>query len=489
MDGHTMSRLLLGLCALGIMWSVGMGHASAQAPDMDAAAAAAGAKDQPDGGGGVGYAGAELGLGQVDEDFYATLGLSLAFRLPVPKLFCDDISDCVTSLNTGLRLPLRLRLYDAAPEDAGVIRREDWDELSDYARIVRYVEYGVRTDPLYARLGEFNGAVIGHGTIMNRYFNVLTVDQFELGFNTVLNANIGGVEVVLDNLFEPEVFGLRVYGRPNKFIEPGGFWDRYSIGLSLVTDVDAPLEFERISADIDATQPLKVTREGRLVPTRTANSTVIGIDQELVLIQNETIDFTPYLDLNTHLNHSPGLYLGAQSNFRPDDVLNIYTKMELRWLGEEHIPVYFSALYEIERESYFGWEGQGDPKLVVLRGLDRGAIAGAYGELTFDLGGSVVLTGSYEDYQGPDNASLLLQLQLPSIGPLSLGMMFLNAGFDGLDEAFELDNALLSLEGRYNVTGNLYVLTEVTRLWRLQDDGSYQTVTTWQIGGGVALGF
>lgn len=447
----------------------------------------------------LGYVGVELGLGQIDEDLYLSVAALLALRFDVPKAFCSGFltreeraaggeSRCRSDLDLGLWLPLRLRLLDVGPQDEGVLRREDWDSASDFARVVRYAQYGRPVDPLYARVGELNGATIGHGTIMNRYFNVLTVDRYELGVDAALNANIGGAELVLDNVLEPRVIGTRLYGRPSRFAGSGSWWDRYAIGASLVMDTGAPLSFARVSPNEDVTQPLVVTADNRLEVAEGRLTAQIGLDQELLLIETEEVDFIPYLDINVHLGNSPGAYLGAMTNFRVREDFGIYTRLELRAFGENHIPVYFSALYEIEREAYFGFAGQGQPKLVVLEGLRRGGSVGALGEARFEVVDTVEVTAAFENYQGTDNASLWLRVALPRLGPVSAAAVYQNSGFDELTDALKLDTALLVFEGRYRINDYFYGVAQYNRLFRLQEEGNYETVNSWLLGAGAALG-
>ncbi len=473
---------------------------------------------------GGGYAGGEATFGKLDEDFFLGVNLVWAFRLQVPKAFCHGYfpidgeeadapspgvdggadagldkdkknDECRTDLTTGFRVPLRFRIVDRAPKDEGLVRSEDWDEVGDYLKIVRFVEYGHKREPLHLRVGELGGVVIGHGTIMNRYFNVIDVDHYQLGFTGDLNSRHGGIELVLDNFIDPEVMGYRVYARPITFVEPSSWWTRWAVGTSLLLDVDAPTGFERINVLEDDGMPFAVDDAGRLVPSKTEVTGVFGIDNELLLIQEPLVDFIPYLDINFSLDGSPGAHLGALTNLRPAESFSLYSRLELRWVGENYIPDYFSSLYEIERDAFFGWQGGGAPKLTVLRNQDRGSVFGAYGELTFDFIGLAQITGAYEDYQGPENASLLLRAQLPRIGPVVLGALYRKTGFDGIDNAFELKDALLVAEARYFVTNWVYLLAQWSRLWRLkdgadlQDDNPYRTVDNWFIGGGVAVGF
>jgi flavin reductase (DIM6/NTAB) family NADH-FMN oxidoreductase RutF len=120
----------------------------------------------------------EVGVERLEEDLYLPLALKFGADLPVPQLGCRwpgaEEGACETRLQFGLHTPVRLRISDRAPEQSGVLRDEDWDELGDYLRFVRFVSYGRPSKPVYARLGELGSLVLGHGTIVNGYYNVVT---------------------------------------------------------------------------------------------------------------------------------------------------------------------------------------------------------------------------------------------------------------------------------------------------------------------------
>jgi len=470
---------------------------SQDARAQGAAAAAAAAPAAPTSSGEVGIG---LGFGQVDEDFFLSLSVQFGMQLTVPRLACNGFFPlpvdqrpadvpCTTRLRFGLQVPLRLRVYDRAPETDAVLRREDWDEVSDYFRVLRFVEYGDPTEPVYGRLGELAGVVIGHGTIMNGYYNIIDVDHHQFGMHSVLNSRYGGVELMLDNFVDPEVLGYRLYTYPVRFIQPASFWRRYAVGTSLLLDIDAPERFERVDVSVDPNLPFKVSDDRNLVPEKTDVTGVLGIDQELQLVRESWIDFTPFWDTNFHLDGSPGIHLGAFTNVRPLEQLHLDTRTELRWLGNNYIPDYFSSLYEIERNTYFGFGGTGQPKRVVLEELDQGQILGAYLEATLRLYQLLTLTAAYEDYQGPRNAAILLRATLTDLGPFRLGGFYRRAGFNGLSDAFGLENALMVGELRYQVNTWLYLSGQYSRLYRLQEDGSFDTVDDWNVGAGAALQF
>ncbi|MCA9523643.1 MAG: hypothetical protein KC609_21855, partial [Myxococcales bacterium] len=85
-------------------------------------------------------------------------------------------------LSASLRVPLRFRLKDYGPASPrGTIRPEDWDEVSDYFRIVPFVAWGTPNDAIFARLGEITDYTLGHGTLISGYFNSIDIDHYQPG--------------------------------------------------------------------------------------------------------------------------------------------------------------------------------------------------------------------------------------------------------------------------------------------------------------------
>jgi hypothetical protein len=102
----------------------------------------------------------------------------------------------------GVQVPLNIRIVDEDPKATGDIeplRSEDWDEPTEFLRVIRYVRWGNKRDFIYARLGEL-AADIGHGTIMNRSMNNTDVDTLHLGLQADSNTRYGGIETVFSDL-------------------------------------------------------------------------------------------------------------------------------------------------------------------------------------------------------------------------------------------------------------------------------------------------
>lgn len=176
-------------------------------------------------------------FGRIDEDWYLTFQLRLAIDQP--------------NWGIGLGVPLRLRVYDAEPEDASalVVRAEDWDEVSDYFKILRYVYLGNpdKSGPYYLRLGELTGVTLGHGTIVNRFHNGLDMNRFRLGGDFYVRVGPYSGELVIGDMSRPKdtvLTGVRFTVRPLVLAQYHG-----------ITDAPALVAAAPVAAGASVTEP------------------------------------------------------------------------------------------------------------------------------------------------------------------------------------------------------------------------------------------
>jgi hypothetical protein len=329
--------------------------------------------------------------------------------------------------------------------------------------------------------------VLGHGTIVNGYNNVVDINHFQWGIEGAVNTRSGGVEALFDNIVSPEVMGLRAYVRPWSFVDPESYWTRLAFGMSFVGDRDAP---RRLLLASDGRYV--VDDEHNLVVDERDATAVLGVDVELQVYTSERISITPYSDVNFHLGAGSGFHLGTFAAFTLHELFALNTQLEFRAAGEGYVPEYFDGLYEVEKFLFRPHPddptGQLRPKLFIVDTVPPEAVVGTFLSGTFQILKVVLLTLAYEDYQGDNNSSFMARLMLPDVGPVTLGAYFINQNFDGADELFDLDDALLVAEARVFLTGPLYVIGQFARRFAAQPDGSYESVDDWSFGAGVAFG-
>lgn len=468
---HATRRLITLLCAVLAIFAL---TATLQLP------AARAQVFEPDGGN---FA-AELGFGQISEDYFLNLELYFGYRWLVPRAGCDDASTdpagCRTHLSVGLLAPLKLRVIDHAPEQESVFRTEDWNEVSDYFRIIRYIEYGLPHEAVYLRLGQLGPAVLGHGTIVNGYFNVITPDHYQLGSQLAVNTAYGGLEVLLNNVVSPHLLAARAYVRPWAFADRASWWNRLAIGASIVSDFSAPTRINENLVGL-RTRPEVLEQQ---------TTTLGGLDLELQLIQGKKFSLTPYSDFNHHFSLGSGWHNGLLTEFLPTPDIRLSARLEHRLLSARYLPDYIGPLYEIDRYQFAGWTNSlPAPRLRIAASPHRESVQGLFASTTLHLFDSLALGLAYDDYQGPNNSSLRLRLSVTPNPALQFGVFYYKTNFDQLADILDFDGALVITEARALVYGPFYAKAQYNRLWQLQNNGQYATVNDWNIGVGAGFAF
>ncbi len=413
-----------------------------------------------------------FGLGMVEEDLFVSLNIGTVLRW--------------SKLAGGIQVPLRFRAWDRAPEQGTVLRKEDWDEVSDYFKLIRFISWGEPEDWLYARLGQINGATFAHGTLIDRYYNVIDSDHYQAGIQLHLDLDKGGADVLLDNIAYPSLLGLRGFVRPMRFGELPKWTHGFMVGMSLVGDFVAPS-----TPVLDRTNRRQVSEKGNLVQ-ETTPVTLIGFDIGWEVLKNDWVALTPFLDVNILANTGgTGMHLGMMATFQIGSPVRLGLRAEYRVLRSDFAPSYVNSWYTVERVDFL----DGKSKIAYFQDIkDRGLAETRHGwHASFDLTlfDKVTLTGVLEDYQGPSNANLMIRLLLPYIAGVQLNLYYAKRNFDSAKEAFDLDRGLLVAEARYKFWGPLYVHALYAREWKLDKDpvsadfGRYQTRNVWDVGFGA----
>ena len=422
----------------------------------------------------------DINFGMIDEDMFMTLNLGFSMELG--------------TVGCGVRIPLRLRRVDTDPQDAeygSVLRRQDWDEWTDYLKVIRYFRYGHKGDTLHLVAGELWGAGLGHGTILGNYYNNIDLDHFKVGLQLDIDTDYGGVETMMNNIFQPTLFGGRAYVRPWSFVDPDSYINNLAVGFTTVSDVTAP--YTVASQSTDGGYP-DVTDEKA--------TTIIGGDIEFRVLDLSWLTLTPYMDINGIVGAGVGYHAGILSVFHvPVISLDLTARIEYRYMTSDYIPVYFDSYYEIQKFAYpykdasTGTEQQA-PKRAVLERLGDGKLNGYWAELVFKFAGLFVLGASYDDYDGPYNSNLRIYLDVPALDVVQFGAYYYRHNYEGAADAFKFDEkSLFLVEARYQFTSFLYLVAQYWRIWQLDNEpasstyGEYVPVDDWSIGLGASYTF
>ncbi len=318
----------------------------------------------------------------------------------------------------GIGLDLNLRFG----ED-GKLRQEDWDEGYDYLRVTRYLRYGTKHDPFYARVGALDYARLGHGSIVSFYRNSPSYDLRRVGAEIDGDFGLFGFESVLSDVAATPLFGLRLFGRP-----------LYNSSLSQIPVLGG--------MEVGGTYATDLRTDSR--------QTIIGADIGFPLLRSDIVGATVYTDVVKILDYGSGIAVGMDVRFLGLGLVTLDARYERRFQGDRYLHSYFDAIYERDRIRSFSTPGS---SVAVLRKRDLLAQAkkseGYYGELWISVLGTFHVIGAYHSPVGVKNAGTIhLELETGN----ALPGIFLTAGYDksNVGSVFKLDqNALLRAEIGY----------------------------------------
>lgn len=392
---------------------------------------------------------------QTSGEFAGGLGLSWFDGEPYYLL---NISPEIAFGKIGVGFDVNLRIG----VNSGKIRKEDWNEPYDFLRAIRYVRYGLKGDPFYARLGALDYARLGHGTIVYYYKNNASYDDRKVGLEFDVDLGKFGFESMVSDLKKIGVFGVRGYVRPLKFTPAGGIpiIGNIEFGATYATDLDkdAIARYDTVKREIvkDLKRP-----------------DVIGLDIGLPILRMKIFSWDLYFDYVKFLNYGSGIAYGSNFEFRGLGILNIGAKIERRNFGDGFLPSYFNYFYEIERFNLKDTTKL-TTKLQTLQEAKKNA--GTYGELMFNILGQVQIIGSYQQLDAvKESGTLHFDLKLPQ----ALPTIVINAGYDkrkikNFGDAFKLDErSLLYAEIGYKLVK--YVVISMLYQWTFKPtDGGYE---------------
>jgi len=442
--------------------------------------------------GGIGFG--QLGSGdwwlQATADVSFSIGpVSLGLALPIDLLVWNDDSSGCASAPVG-----PCSRSDKAY--GGILRRRDWDELSDYARLIRYVQYGHKRDAgFYGLFGQEWDSSIGHGTIVSHYNNSLQLDHPKAGLAFDYNGQYWGIETLTDELTGPDLIAARAYVRPFGGTPVLRGW---AIGATFAADIHAPRALVMQSGP----NGLQLAQDstGSPIVAWEQVAAVWGMDTEYELLSNSFIHLIPYLDLNRIAGAGNGAHLGIMTQILlPIPILDVRldAKLEYRWMQSGYIPEYFDQVYDLGRVQYARIGPSGlyyEPKAQAAREMRNDpniGNQGYYGELGFNFAGWVQVGGSLADSQSDDGGSLGLYVTLPKIKFLKVQGYYLRKNFAGLADAFTLDErSLLGGSVAYAIYGPLYLRLDYQRTWALNpNDQHIEAVSTYNIGVATSFSF
>ncbi len=274
----------------------------------------------------------------------------------------------------------------------GNLRKENFNEFSDYMSVIRYVRYGTENDPFFVKLGALDYATIGHGSIVNFYNNSPSFDSRKIGLETYVDFDQYGVQFMYGNFGQAGVVALRGYTRPLRFTSLATLpvIGNFEIGATYAGDFN---RFARIDA-IRSLNPVDVDARSSL--------NIIGADIGLPIVQNDMTRLIVFADYAKILDFGNGTSTGIIFDLIPTQLLTLHTKIARQFNGSHYLPGYFDALYELERFNTV----TGASKSYALKNLNS-QNNGYYGELLIRVLNTFDIIGSYQKLDNQDSSGMV----------------------------------------------------------------------------------
>jgi len=334
-----------------------------------------------------------------------------------------DVGLDVTGDDYAFGLGARLRWLGGSG-----VRAEDWDQLSEVARLIRYLHLD-RDEPVQFSLamGELGGVALGHGTIIGGYASGLDVDHGHLGAQLRGVWRDLGFEAVIDDVVAPRIIGTRASYRLGAA----------RIGAQAAVDVSAPEMTPAMTLDMS---------KSSVVP-------IVGLDAEAGgVTDDDRLAGSLYADLIGELRTGAGLHLGAGGTVAlGDSGARLGLRAEGRLGTGGYIPVWIGPLYERTRGER-------------LQRARAGGLGGA---------GGMVELSARADEVGTAAVSWATRPGLPDLVTAGLRAPYFRGVQAALWAAAELsgpDRAHgLSMEARVRLPRSMFAVLEGARLYRRRD--------------------
>lgn len=386
-------------------------------------------------------------------------------------------------LAIGLGVPLRLELLNFGTDPATgqtigtnnlfALRKEDYDQPSDFARVLKYVTYGAKEDRLYVNVGQRYASSIGHGALVRRYAPNIDVDQARVSAQVDAYNDYAGFELLTNDVVEWNLLSGLVFVKPLSFFTDNALAKSLSVGGSIATDLKAPSALRT-----NAVGGRTLDRTGHLTAD-TRPVTLVGVDAELKVIKTATADIKPYVDYSVMTGGGGGLTIGALGRFNfGTDVVNAFrVVVEGRSLDAQYQPSYFDTFYEVER--YIARElPRTNPSVANFATKQQDVLSGRLGqrlgyyvEASYGIRKNVGVTLALEGTNNSAEKNLVAHLEVPALDFLQFFGSYYKRGFTSFSDVTKADARSVFFAGaRLRVLPFLFINGRAFKTFRVNPD-------------------
>ncbi len=451
-------------------------------------------------------------------------------------------------LTMSFAVPLRLEVFDTRPEgkwnNAGTFREKDWDEVSDYSQVLRYINYGGKEEHFYLDINQFKASSIGHGLNVRRYNPNLNVNTRRVSAQLDAFTDYIGFETYINDITGPNVLGTLVFLKPLSFINRKNYFLRsFSVGATFAADTNAPLRNRLDSEDLDKDgrreNEIQIDQDTFQPVYEKSAVIAYGGDLEFKLVDTRQVDWKMYFDYSfletgvptdcdpngtsdedqarchvdnltwrdipTQAIRSSGLTWGnlLRLNLSQDPVHALRIRFELRRYDHNYLPSYFDTLYEIQRMQYFAGLNTAKlsssqlanaTKLQAVLGRDPNGptVNGLYFEASWKVSHYIALAVAMEvNDQTPDN-NMFVHLETPHLGNWQFLATYHHRNVDTVAELFNLslgDSDVFIMKARWGLGDALHVNMEAITPFGLNSNGLFANTVTFNINAEIGFSY
>jgi hypothetical protein len=327
------------------------------------------------------------------------------------------------------------------------LRTEDGEKIKakNIVRWIRSFRYGHRGEPLYFLYGALDNVHIGYGFLMAGYYNY---DRRGLRLD-LTSKNTGGVETILNNITEPEIFGGRFHIQPLTRLIDTPLIKDLTLGASYIADVDPDPNGEGES-------PLIAYSADAGIPILQGSLLSINLYDELAFLRYDG-DFAKVEEYKEEDKVSgKGNATGIGVNLNR---LNFNFKVEYRVFNEKFQPSIFDYVYEdLKRKERLQIGGVGKK--------------GIYSLATYNFAKKIFLIGTFEDYDQSPAKVHVEAIETDLVEKLNLRAIYIKRNIEGFEDIFDIDDkSALRFEIGYEFMPPLQLIVAYDFTFRQRDDG------------------
>ena len=413
----------------------------------------------------------DMGLNYTNIDGESYIGLRLQPEFEIGKL------------GVGMSIPLYYNL------DKQRLRTEAYSDWTALLRIFRYVRYGQkRVDDFYIKVGDLTGAYIGYGLLLSNYSNAYSEDKRKIGFEWDFKLSEWfGLEGLYSDVNSQSftLLTLRPYVLPLNWT-----------GIPIVKTLELGITY---TIDKDATTQPNLG-EGKTYNRYIGDGVnALGFDAGVTLLSNAFIRMTlAFQHAQLFINSArlkddlvsgqlkiegddcdcssykakyegSGTSIGLNTNITfLANVFSLGFQIDRLWYTENFLPQFFNASYEINK----------DTRISSLVASDKKQ--GIYGNLTAQFFNALLVRGVILLPDAPDEtnpAMINLGTSLDKfLGKYNVRLSYYKGNLSSLSEAFDPDQAVLSLRVGYYPYQYLLIGVDYFRTFAKKSDESQGVV-------------